>query len=137
MFLFCRRTFLAREQWTLNGPRLLAAAAVQAPDLAQLSGVVGGDGVRGQPGNGNAAAHATDLARLDGESLAHDGAAMGEQLQLGDGAATRRGGLGRRAGRRRQGAQRGGRGLLQEGAHGLGLPKNSVHDGFEVAIGCL
>lgn len=115
-----QRTFLARKQRALHGPRLLAAAGVQAPDLAQLSAVVDRDGMRGEPSN--AGAHTTDLARLDGESLAHDGAAVGEQLQLGDGAAARRGGLRRWTGRRGQGTQRGGRRLLQEGAHGLGLP---------------
>lgn len=80
------------------------------------------------------------LSRLDGQGLSHDGAAMSEQLQLGHGSATGRDGhLGRRldgmrASRGRQRTQLGGRGRLQEGAHGLGLAQGSLHDEQQVVF---
>lgn len=66
----------------------------------------------------------TNFSRLDSQRLAHNRATLAEQLQLGDGA-TAWGGLG--TGRGGQSAESGGGGLLQEGAHGLRLAKDSVH----------
>lgn len=60
----------------------------------------------------------SEAGGLDDHGLAHDGAAVSQDLQFGDGSAAG-GGLG--AGGRRHGAQGGDRGLLHEGAHGLGL----------------
>lgn len=105
---------------------------MKAAGAPQLPSMLSGDGgVRRQARNADAsAANTAELGGLDGQRLAHDGAAVGKQLQLGHGAAARGGRLGRRGtGRGRQGAQGGGRGLLQKGTHGLGLPQNSVHGG--------
>lgn len=64
------------------------------------------------------------LGRLHGESLAHDRASVGIDLQLGHGAAAGRGigtsgrGHGTQSCRRRR---------LEEGAHGLGLTQDGIH----------
>lgn len=70
----------------------------------------------------------SDAARLDGHGLAHDGAAAGENLQLGHGAAA--GGHGGSRGGGRHGTEPGSSGLHHEGAHGLGLAQNRVHGGW-------
>lgn len=69
------------------------------------------------------AAAGIDAGALDSQSLVHDGASSGNELQVGDGAAT-----GRLAGGGGEGAQSGRRGLLQEGADTLGLMEESLHD---------
>lgn len=80
-----------------------------------------------QPSNavGASDAGAAEASRLDRHRLAHHGAAVGQDLELGDGTA---------AGRRlsssdggRHGAQAGGRGLLHEGAHSLRLAEHGIH----------
>ena len=97
-------------------------------------------------GNSGRGAHAASLADprgLDGEGLAHDGTALAEQLEAGEGAAARGGdslllldgcgGSGRAAtGRGREGTEGGGRGLLEKRAHGLGLAEDGVHGGSVV-----
>lgn len=83
----------------------------------------------------SSAGAASHASRLNSHGLAHDGAAVGEDLQLGDGATARRSGGARGGG---HGAEAGSRGLLHEGAHSLGLAKNGVHDGrgcFAMATG--
>lgn len=60
---------------------------------------------------------------LHGEGLAHDGAAAGQDLEVGHGAASGAGTSGRG-----KGAQSGGRGALEEGAHGPGLLEHCLHD---------
>lgn len=92
------------------------------------AGVVGRDGAGGQASDAAGVGEAADLCGLDGEGLPHDGAAVGQALKSGHGASARgRRGLGSRTGRGGKGTQRGGGCLLHEGAHGLGLPENSVH----------
>lgn len=71
---------------------------------------------------------------LDGESLAHDGAAASNDLQVAHGAATRsRSVLDTGAGG--HGAQGGGRGLVQERTHGPGLAEEGLHGGGGVQRG--
>lgn len=112
--LFIRTIIAAAEERRLDGAGLLVAARVDARATRLAAAGQGADaGERGV------------LGRLHGEGLAHDGAAMGVDLQLGHGAAAGRGGLG--TGRRGHGAERRGRGGLEEGAHGLGLTENAVH----------
>ena len=65
-------------------------------------------------------AHTGTLHR---EGLAHDGAAAGQDLEVGHGTASGAGTSGRR-----EGAQSGGRGALEEGAHGPGLLEHCLHD---------
>lgn len=70
--------------------------------------------------------------------LAHDGAPVGQQLQLrhGPAAVGRDLLLGPSGGR--EGPQGGRRRLLQERAHGLGLPEDGIHGengGFQQALG--
>lgn len=77
-------------------------------------------------GSRSSAGAASSASRLNSHGLAHDGAAVGEDLQLGNGAAARRSGRARGGS---HGAEAGSCGLLHEGAHGLGLAKNGVHDG--------
>lgn len=100
---------LFTKKGPINSPGLLAAAGMKAPGLAHSAGMVASrDGVGGQASDTDAATNMAKLGRLDGESLAHDGTAVGKQLQLGHGAATRGGGgLWRWAGRSRQRAQSG------------------------------
>lgn len=69
------------------------------------------------------AALRANASTLDGQSLVHDRASSSNELQVGDGAATW--GL---VGGGGEGAQSGGRGLLQEGTDALGLAKESLHD---------
>lgn len=125
-------TFLtAGDDGGLDGAGLVGAASVQAAlGHPGAVGVLGGDGAGGQAGDASGSADAADLCGLDGEGLAHDGAAVGQALQTGHGAsAWGRGSLGGRASRGGQRAQGRGGSLLHEGAHGLGLPENSVHVG--------
>lgn len=99
----------------VDGPGLLVAARMNA-SLAGLGGTR----------DGTERSSHSKLGGLDSQRLAHDGAAVAEQLQLGHGAAT---GRHLRTGCRRQRTQRRGRGLLQERAHCLGLAKDTIHDG--------
>lgn len=111
------RTLVER---VVNSPRSLGTAGVDG-------GLVGGGGLVGE---GTDAGSAAVTGGLDGEGLAHDGTALGEDLQLGHGAAAGRGradGLG--TGSRRHGPESGGRGRLEERAHGLGLAKDGIHGG--------
>lgn len=112
---------LTSQERSLDGSGLVGATGVNL-GLARL-------GVAGEAAHssGSGGSSNTDARGLDGKSLAHDGAALAKQLQLGDGAAAWRGLLG--TGRGRESPKSGGRGLLQEGAHGLGLSKNSIHGG--------
>ena len=75
---------------------------------------------------GTQAGRSTVLGRLDSHGLAHDRASVGEDLQLGHGAAAGRS-LG--AGGRRESTESGGGGRFHERAHGLGLADDGVHDG--------
>lgn len=102
------------ENWALHSPGLLVTARVK-PSLA------GGLGLRRK---GTNARRSAVLGRLNSHGLAHDGAAMRIQLQLGHGAAQWRG-LG--ASHRRHGTQGRGRCRLQERAHGLGLTQDAIH----------
>lgn len=107
-----RRTLLGVEDRPIDSSGLLAAARVQGAP-AQL------------------AVHAGQLRGLDSHGVAHDGAALRKQLQLGHGTAAGGGGgsVDGRTGGGGQSPQGARRGLLHEGAHGLGLPENSIHDG--------
>ena len=122
------RTFVGthEERLAFDRTSLGSAAGVQLR-LAGLL-VVAGEGR--QPSNAVSAAgdaSATEAGRLDGHGLAHDRAAVGQDLQLGEGAAAGRR-LRPRHGRR-HGPQAGRRRLLHEGAHGLGLAEDGVHGG--------
>ena len=68
----------------------------------------------------------SQAGRLNSHSLAHDGAAAGEHLQLRDGSAARRGGE-RGASSRRHGTEACCSRLHHKWAHGLGLAKSGVH----------
>ena len=61
---------------------------------------------------------------LSFDSLAHDRAAAGEDLKIGHGSST--GGDMASSGRG-EGTKSGGRGLIEEGTHGTGLPEKSLH----------
>lgn len=114
------------------------AALVEGREVAET-----GNGGRGAT---HAAAGLAHAGGLDGEGLAHDGAALAEQLEAREGASAGGGdGLvllllvldscsgGRAAtGRGREGAEGGGRSLLEERAHGLGLAEDGVHGGSVV-----
>lgn len=69
----------------------------------------------------------TTTSALHSERLAHDGAALSDDLQVRHHAATGRGLVDLAA--RRQGAQSGGRSLAQERAHGVRLAEESLHGG--------
>jgi hypothetical protein len=62
---------------------------------------------------------------LDSESLAHDWAATGKDLKVGH-ATTAWGGIVGRGGGKR--AESGGRGFLEERAHGTRLTEKSLHN---------
>lgn len=89
----------------------------RAPGLARES-------PHGSHGCNATQSHLAGLCGLDSQSLSHNRAAASDGLQIGHAATTGRG----LAGGRREGAERGRSRLLQEGAHGLGLAKNGVHD---------
>ena len=91
----------------------LFSGGVQLPLEQRLDGA----GTRGLGAAGSA--HASTL---DGERLVHDGAAPGNELEVGDGPSTWR-----VVGGSRQGAQCRWRRLLQEGAHRPGLMKQRFH----------
>jgi hypothetical protein len=128
-------TITAGDHGGLDGAGLVGAAAVEAAlggaggvSVSVATGVVGGNGAGGQASNAAGVGEAGDVCGLDGEGLAHDGAAVGQALQTGHCASAGRGhGLGSRTGRGGKSTERGGGCLLHEGAHGLGLPENSVH----------
>lgn len=101
----------------LHGASLLVTARVN-PSLVRA----------GWRREGTNAGRSAILGRLHGHGLAHDGAAVRIQLQLGHGAAAGRGSRAG-AGGRRHGPQSGGRGRLEERAHGLGLTQDAVHSG--------
>lgn len=61
---------------------------------------------------------------LDSQRLAHDGAAASQNLEVGHGAST---GAGAGTGGCCERAQRGGRGALEEWAHGPGLLEEGLH----------
>ena len=65
---------------------------------------------------------------LDSQSLAHDRAAAGNDLEVAHGTATRRSVLDTGAGR--HGPQSRRRGLVQERAHGPGLTEEGLHGGW-------
>ncbi|KFY06069.1 hypothetical protein V491_08876 [Pseudogymnoascus sp. VKM F-3775] len=70
------------------------------------------------------------LRALDSHGRSHNRAAAGNGLEVGHGAATWGGMVAASwAAGGREGAESRWRGLLQEGTHGLGLPKNGVHGG--------
>lgn len=66
---------------------------------------------------------------LHSESLAHDGAAAGDELQVGHAAAAGRSAVG--GGRGGKGPQGRGRGLVQKRTHGPRLVKKRLHCGQE------
>lgn len=66
---------------------------------------------------------------LDGEGLAHDGAATSDGLQIGHAATTWRRTW---VGGGRKGTQSRGRSLFEERTHALGLAKNGVHGGGKI-----
>lgn len=68
------------------------------------------------------AAMRANASALNSQGLVHDRASSSNELQVGNGAATRR-----LVGGGREGAQSCGRGLLQEGTDALGLAKESLH----------
>lgn len=125
------------EERVLERPRAMRTAGVDPsprdPAVVSSSRVVAGressktSGRRTHEGSPR-------TRRLHRHGLAHDGAAVGKDLELGHGAATRgrsrrrrrllRRGADRRRRERPQGRRRR---LLQEGAHGLGLAENGVH----------
>lgn len=76
-------------------------------------------------GCGATQAYPTPPCGLNGKRFAHNRAATGNGLQVGHDAAT--GGSMATGSSRREGSQSCWRRLLQEGAHGLGLAKDSVH----------
>lgn len=113
------------------------AALVEGREVAETS--------NGGRGATHAAAGLAHAGGLDGEGLAHDGAALSEQLEAREGASAGRGDSlvlllvldscsgGRAAtGRGREGAEGGGRDLLEERAHCLGLAEDGVHGGSVV-----
>jgi hypothetical protein len=73
-------------------------------------------------------ASATKAGRLDSHGLPHNGAAVGQDLQLRDSPAARRS-LRTCVGSRRHRPQGSNGCILHEGAHGLGLTKDRIHGG--------
>jgi len=100
----------------------LGAGGVVSPLAVRL--LEGAHGAHaGHAGRGGGEALGTgETGALDGQGLAHDGAAAGDELEVGDGAAAGAG-----AGGRREGAQCRGRGALEERAHGPGLAEERLH----------
>jgi hypothetical protein len=83
------------------------------------------EGPHGSDGSDATETNLAGLCGLHGHCLAHDGAAASNGLQVGHAAAAGRGGM---TSRRRECSEGGRRRLHQEGAHGLGLTKDCVHD---------
>lgn len=104
--------------------------------LVGASRVQVGLGDTGGVGAGATKSAGQDVARgLDGEGLAHDGAAAGNDLQVAHGTATRGSLLDAGAGG--HGPEGGGRGLGEEWTHCPRLPEECLHDGGEVRLGLL
>ncbi len=79
-----RLTLLARvEEGAINGPGPLGRGRVEA-GLARPAVLA----VTGREARGRDGARVGGPGRLDGQGLSHDGAAVSEQLQFGDGATT-------------------------------------------------
>lgn len=74
-------------------------------------------------GGGSESLGAAETGTLDCKSLAHDRAAASQNLEVGHSSTAGAG-----TGSRGEGAEGGGRGALEEGAHSPGLLKHGLHD---------
>ena len=112
--------------------RRIAGGCVQGAARGSLPLLARGGQTLGRPdlgsGGGREALRGEVAGALHGQRLAHDGAAASNDLEVGNGASA---GAAAGPGRGRQRAQRCGRRVLEERAHGPGL----IEQGFHVAGG--
>ena len=116
------RTILAAKERVLDSSGLAVVAGMES---CFPSACFSRESPDGSQSSDPTEPHLAGLCGLHSEGLSHDGAATGNGLQIGHAAAAGRG----LAGRGREGAKHGRRGLLQEWAHGLRLAKYGVHGG--------
>jgi hypothetical protein len=116
------RTILTAKKRVLDSSGLAVVAGMES---CFPSACFSRESPDGSKSSDPAEPHLARLCGLHSEGLSHDGAATSNGLQIGHAATTGRG----LAGRGREGAKRGRRGLLQEWAHGLRLAKYGVHGG--------
>jgi hypothetical protein len=116
------RTILAAKERILDSSGLAVAAGMES---CFPSACFSRESPDGSQSSDPTEPHLAGLCGLHSEGLSHDGATTGNGLQIGHAATAGRG----LAGRGREGAKHGRRGLLQEWAHGLRLAKYGVHGG--------